>query len=42
MVQEIDDNINSWHSGGTKDRALTEKDLNEIFLFLKLKTMIFF
>lgn len=39
-VQEIDANISSWHSGGTKDRVLTEKDLNEIFHFLKLKTVI--
>lgn len=40
-VQEIDANISSWQSGGTKDRALTEKDLNEIFHFFKLKTDFF-
>lgn len=32
-VQEIDANINAWHSGQTKDRALTQKDLNAIFQF---------
>lgn len=36
VVQETDDNISSWHSGGTKDRALTEKDLNDFFLFFFL------
>lgn len=42
MVQETDDNISSWHSGGTKDRALTEKDLNEFFLFFLIENCDFF
>lgn len=40
-VQEVDANINSWHSGGMNDRDLTENDLHEIFHFFKLKTVTF-